>query len=307
MAPPESPGLPIAGWYADPGDPGRYRYWDGARWTERTVAAAADPPPPARPDVSPNAPTERIGPFTAPARRNEQPTRTQPFGVPADPAEPSADPRETRYDSPAGSFADDRGDGYPGPDAGDPERGYLAPALPWWRRPVVLVGAGVVVGLFLIGTIAGVIRAVSTTGDTAAPAPAVTVTGRPGSAPSLTAPSVPAVPPSPSRQTGSPASILPSGAPSSASATTAPSASATASWVMPDEVGKVLQDAQDALQQLTGDRMFYSRSTDATGQNRVQVVDRNWKVCSQTPAAGATLTAGTAVVFAVVKLEETCP
>lgn len=29
------PGAPQAGWYADPEQPDRYRYWDGATWTDQ--------------------------------------------------------------------------------------------------------------------------------------------------------------------------------------------------------------------------------------------------------------------------------
>jgi hypothetical protein len=35
------------GWYADPGDPSQLRYWDGARWTERTAPLQSEPPAPA--------------------------------------------------------------------------------------------------------------------------------------------------------------------------------------------------------------------------------------------------------------------
>ncbi|GAA3922946.1 Ltp family lipoprotein [Microbacterium invictum] len=41
-----TPALPPAGWYLDPHDTARQRYWDGARWTEQVAApdAAATPP-----------------------------------------------------------------------------------------------------------------------------------------------------------------------------------------------------------------------------------------------------------------------
>lgn len=32
---------PVAGWYADPADPTRQRYWNGAEWTKRTRAGAS--------------------------------------------------------------------------------------------------------------------------------------------------------------------------------------------------------------------------------------------------------------------------
>ena len=37
-----------------------------------------------------------------------------------------------------------------------------------------------------------------------------------------------------------------------------------------------------------------------------QVVDRNWKVCSQSVAPGTTITKGARIDFGTVKLDETC-
>ncbi|GAA3682134.1 hypothetical protein [Yimella lutea] len=76
---------------------------------------------------------------------------------------------------------------------------------------------------------------------------------------------------------------------------------------MPNEVGQILQIAQDDLQRVSGDPLYLSFSTDALGANRRQVLDSNWKVCSQTPSAGTTVTATTIVSFDVVKLTEQCP
>ena len=84
-------------------------------------------------------------------------------------------------------------------------------------------------------------------------------------------------------------------------------AAAADSWTMPDETGAVLQAAQDRMQALTGDPLFYSASTDASGAGRMQVLDSNWQVCSQTPAAGTKILADTPVSFAAVKLSESCP
>jgi beta-lactam-binding protein with PASTA domain len=79
-------------------------------------------------------------------------------------------------------------------------------------------------------------------------------------------------------------------------------------WVMPDYRGQNLQAAQDAIQALTGNPGFFSTSSDLTGQGRMQVMDRNWQVCSSTPAPGETFTAGSSVDFGVVKLDsESCP
>lgn len=76
---------------------------------------------------------------------------------------------------------------------------------------------------------------------------------------------------------------------------------------MPNEVGKVLQTAQDDLQRISGNPLYYSSSSDASGQARFQALDRNWKVCSQNVAPGVGVGSSTTVDFAVVKLEETCP
>jgi len=71
---------------------------------------------------------------------------------------------------------------------------------------------------------------------------------------------------------------------------------------LPDLVGKPLPDAQTAAT-TAGFSRFTSH--DATG-DRAQIEDRNWRVCSQVPAAGAT-DRGLAVAVAVVKTAEACP
>jgi hypothetical protein len=88
--------------------------------------------------------------------------------------------------------------------------------------------------------------------------------------------------------------------------TSAPTAAAATSWVMPDLVGGTLQDAQDAVQDLTDYGIAVTTSTDATGAGRMQVLDANWTVCSQSVPPGATITADTAIDFAVVQLDEPC-
>jgi hypothetical protein len=74
---------------------------------------------------------------------------------------------------------------------------------------------------------------------------------------------------------------------------------------MPNERGQVLQDAQNALH---ANGVFYSRSHDLRGV-RHQVLDRDWKVCSQNVPAGQQVTGNAEglVDFGVVKLTETCP
>ena len=83
---------------------------------------------------------------------------------------------------------------------------------------------------------------------------------------------------------------------------------AAESWTMPNLIGKDLQGAQDAIQSLTDGQVWYSGSTDLTGQDRVQLNDRAWVVCSSTPPPGANFTASTAVDFGVVRKQvEDCP
>ncbi|MEU6186277.1 PASTA domain-containing protein [Nocardia sp. NPDC047038] len=61
-----------------------------------------------------------------------------------------------------------------------------------------------------------------------------------------------------------------------------------------------LQDAQDAIQAAG---VFFSRSKDATGKGRMQVIDRNWIVVAQSPAPGTLIGEGEAVL-SVVKIGE---
>ena len=84
-----------------------------------------------------------------------------------------------------------------------------------------------------------------------------------------------------------------------------PSAGATsADRTVPDFIGKGLQTAQDDAQAAG----FSSLSShDASGRARLQILDRDWKVCFQTPAAGSTVGSGSQIDFGVVKLDETCP
>ncbi|MFF0433934.1 DUF3761 domain-containing protein [Streptomyces sp. NPDC004327] len=68
-----------------------------------------------------------------------------------------------------------------------------------------------------------------------------------------------------------------------------------------DFVGMGLQAAQDAAQD---HGIYHLDSTDATGQGRQQLFDRNWTVCSQTPAAGATMSTTDTLTFDTVKSSE---
>nr|WSX48879.1 hypothetical protein OG409_07915 [Streptomyces sp. NBC_00974] len=118
-----------------------------------------------------------------------------------------------------------------------------------------------------------------------------------------------------STSTGQPApSSPPAAAPAPATASSAPAAATTpppaapapapAQGTVPNGVGQILQAAQDTAQAAG---FYLLGSTDALGKSRMQVLDRNWKVCSQTPAAGTKTETATKIVFNTVKLEETCP
>lgn len=79
------------------------------------------------------------------------------------------------------------------------------------------------------------------------------------------------------------------------------------SWSMPDLVGRTLQEAQDEVQRLTDFGVFFTTSSDATGQGRAQLVDSNWVVCAQSVAPGTAITAGSRIEFSSVKVTERCP
>ncbi|MET9835232.1 PASTA domain-containing protein [Streptomyces sp. NPDC006385] len=72
---------------------------------------------------------------------------------------------------------------------------------------------------------------------------------------------------------------------------------------LPDLTGKSLQEAQDTAQ---ANGFYLLTSSDATGRDRAQVVDRNWMVCSQVPAPGQHPRDVT-VNFSVVRFGESCP
>ena len=77
-------------------------------------------------------------------------------------------------------------------------------------------------------------------------------------------------------------------------------------WTMPNLVGKNLQEAQDAIQELTAFEIPVTTSHDATGAGREQLLDRNWKVCSQNIAAGAEISSTSRIDFGAVRTDERC-
>jgi hypothetical protein len=98
----------------------------------------------------------------------------------------------------------------------------------------------------------------------------------------------------------------PTPAAAAATETQAPPLAARSSWTMPDLVGEGLQDAQDAIQKLTDYGIAVTTSHDAGGADRMQVLDRDWKVCTQNVSPGAEITPDTRIDFGAVKLSESC-
>jgi len=83
--------------------------------------------------------------------------------------------------------------------------------------------------------------------------------------------------------------------------------SSALTWKMPNLIGGDLQSAQDSIQWLTSNQVWYTSSSDATGRGREQFDDHNWLVCYSTPAPGRMFTESTSINFGVVKKGEVCP
>lgn len=160
---------------------------------------------------------------------------------------------------------------------------------PFWRRWLVL-GLFAVVLLLLVVGIAGAVFGAKkdATGDKPAPLLAAT-TSTTVRATTTTTTTQPAP-----TTTVAPTTVAPT--------TVAPVPPTSPSQVLMPSVpcGTNLQDAQDRIQQAG---IFYSRSVDATGRGRSQVLDRNWVVITQTPAPGVPIGEGDAVLT-VVKTSE---
>jgi hypothetical protein len=153
-----------------------------------------------------------------------------------------------------------------------------------------------------------VIAAVSDNGNDTDPAaastqPTVTVTAQPTEPARVNAPA--SSDPAPSASVPAPSSSAP--APAQAKAPKPAKARSDGPWTMPDEVGKDLQAAQDHIQGVTDNPFFFTDSMDATGADRFQILDVDWTVCSQKPAAGSSFGENTDIVFFVVKDWEECP
>lgn len=124
-----------------------------------------------------------------------------------------------------------------------------------------------------------------------------------GAAPAATvtqvAPTVTVAPPVTVTATPTPS---PTVEPEAAETQAAPAAPET--FTMPKVVGENLQLAQDILQKQGS---YVLDQEDALGLDRIQVMDSNWQVCSQTPKAGKKVPVETVVLLASVKLTESCP
>ena len=79
------------------------------------------------------------------------------------------------------------------------------------------------------------------------------------------------------------------------------------SWTMPNLIGESLQAAQDAVQAVSNGEIFFSDSHDVSGQDRAQILDAGWQVCTQDPAPGSEITPDTNIDFGVVRETEQCP
>lgn len=84
----------------------------------------------------------------------------------------------------------------------------------------------------------------------------------------------------------------------------APAEEPEQTFVMPDVAGVNLQLAQDTLQSLGS---WVMDQEDASGLDRMQLNDSNWRVCQQDPAAGSVLPVSSVVTLWSVKLDEACP
>ncbi|MEV6786967.1 hypothetical protein [Streptomyces sp. NPDC051098] len=171
----------------------------------------------------------------------------------------------------------------------------VAPALkPGLARKRVIIPSAV--GLFFFGVVVGSAGGETKTTTAAAnPAPTVTATVTAKAAEAVVAEPAP-----PATKTAAPKTTAPEAA--VAPPDDKPSADERAKVL--DFVGMGLQEAQDSAQ---AEGFFLLTSHDSTGAGRMQVFDRNWKVCSQSVPAGRTVDVGTELDFGTVKLDEDCP
>jgi hypothetical protein len=80
-------------------------------------------------------------------------------------------------------------------------------------------------------------------------------------------------------------------------------ASADLTFTMPNVTGMILQSAQNKLQSLGS---FLMDQEDFKGLGRMQILDRKWKVCKQSPKAGTKALLIDIVTLWSVKTSESC-
>jgi hypothetical protein len=165
------------------------------------------------------------------------------------------------------------------------------PPPPAKETPVYLRPWFAVLALVLVAGVIGSALGGGDDGTTPAAAGTTTVTVTSTATPSPQ----PVVPPVASTP---PPAVVPS-------TTAAPPPAPVIDFAMPSVVGMNLQDAQDLIQT---NGVFLSLSHDLL-YTRNQLIDSNWKVCTQNIPAGQQVTgdAEGAIDLGVVKLEESCP
>ena len=171
--------------------------------------------------------------------------------------------------------------------------------VPWWKSTGFKIGAPIAAAVLLIGGIAGAVGGGNDekTPSAASPKTSVAAAITPAAVASTTAPST-TKPPAPTTAAATSQAAAP--------APTSVAAPKVSGWPLPNEVGKSLQHAQDDLQRVSGNPIYFSYSKDLLG-SRSQVLDSKWQVCNQNVPVGSTFTDTSHVTFGVVKYGERCP
>jgi len=157
---------------------------------------------------------------------------------------------------------------------------------------------GAVTAVILVGSVS------ACGAESDSPAEMLTSSGAVASTTTSTVAETSTVKPLPATTSSTPSQTLPPVEAEPAPAAAAPpEVSEVTSVPMPPVVCMDLQSAQNLIQELG---VFYSRSVDATGMGRSQVLDANWIVVGQTPGVGVPIGEGDAVL-SVVKIGEPNP
>jgi hypothetical protein len=174
--------------------------------------------------------------------------------------------------------------------------GTPASRAPWYRRRAWQIGGGIAAVVVVLGVIGSAVD--SGKKENAADSAPLSSPARSSSTAAAPSSAARAAVPSPDKKT----------TPTKPNEHVQPPAhGGDVLFVMPDETGNVLQDSQDDLQRLAANPIYFSDSKDATGAGRLQILDRDWQVCSQNVSPGTKVTVDVDVVFNVVKTYENCP